>query len=58
VYLNGERLNDALLPFLANALFDPKRTGYRRTCLEAEAGPACAAPAKESAEEGDVLRFL
>ena len=39
VYLNEQRLNDALLPFLATALFSPERSGYWRTCLEAAAEP-------------------
>jgi site-specific DNA recombinase len=51
VYLNEQRLNDALLPFLASALFGPERTGYWRTCLDAAAEPERAAPAKERAEE-------
>lgn|GEM_PF-665672 len=51
VYLNQQRLSDAVLPFLASALFGPERAGYWRTCLEAAAKPACAAPAKERAEE-------
>ena len=51
VYLNEERLNDALLPFLATALFGPERTGYWRTCLDAAAEPESAAPTKERAAE-------
>ena len=51
VYLNEERLNAALLPFLATALFGPERTDYWRTCLEAAAEPECAEPANERAEE-------
>ncbi len=51
VYLNEERLNAAFLPFLANALFGPERTGYWRTCLDAAAQPERAAPTKERAEE-------
>jgi site-specific DNA recombinase len=35
VYLNEQRLNDALLPFLATALFGPERTGYWRHALDA-----------------------
>jgi hypothetical protein len=35
VYLHEGRLNAALLPFLATALFGPERTGYWRTCLDA-----------------------
>jgi len=51
VYLNEQRLNDALLPFLATALFGPDRTDYWRTCFEAAAEPERAAPAKERAAE-------
>ena len=51
VYLNEQRLNDALLPFLAVALFGPERTDYWRTCLEAAAEPERAAPAKARAHE-------
>lgn len=51
VYLNEARLNGALLPFLATALFGPERTGYWRTCLDAAAEPERVAPAKERAEE-------
>jgi site-specific DNA recombinase len=51
VYLNEARLNAALLPFLATALFGPERTGYWRTCLETAAEPERAAPAKERADE-------
>ena len=51
VYLNEQRLSDALLPFLATALFGPERTDYWRTCLEAAAEPERAAPAKERAQE-------
>ena len=51
VYLNEERMNTALLPFLATALFGPERTDYWRTCLEAAAEPERAAPAKERAAE-------
>ncbi len=36
VYLNEQRLSDALLPFLATALFGPERTSYWRACLEAD----------------------
>jgi len=51
VYLNEQRLNDALLPFLATTLFGPERTDYWRTCLEAAAESEHAAPAKERAAE-------
>ncbi len=51
VYLNEQRLSDALLPFLATALFGPERTGYWRTSLEAAAEPVRAAPANERAQE-------
>jgi hypothetical protein len=53
VYLNEQRLNAALLPFLATALFGPERTGYWRTCLDATAEPERVAPAKERAAEID-----
>ena len=51
VYLNEQRLNDALLPFLATALFGLERTDYWRTCLKAASESAHAAPPKERAEE-------
>jgi hypothetical protein len=51
VYLNEQRLNDALFLFLATALFGPERTWYWRACLESAAEPERAAPAKERAEE-------
>ena len=51
MYLNEQRLNDALFPFLATALFRPERSDYWRTCLEAAAEPERAAPRKEHAEE-------
>jgi len=51
VYLNEQRLNDALFPFLATALFGPERSGYWRTCLDAAAEPERTAPAKKRAEE-------
>jgi len=49
VYLNEQRLNDALLPFLATALFGPERTDYWRHALDAAAEPERMAPAKERA---------
>jgi len=51
VYLNEQRLNDALLPFLATALFSPERTDYWRHALDATAEPERTAPAKERASE-------
>jgi site-specific DNA recombinase len=51
VYLNEQRLNDALLPFLATALFGPERTAYRRNALYATAEPERTAPARERASE-------
>jgi site-specific DNA recombinase len=51
VYLNEQRLNSAVLPFLAAALFGPERTGYWRTSLDAAAEPENAAPVKERAAE-------
>jgi len=51
VYLNEQRLNDALLPFLATALFGPKRTDYWRHALDDAAEPERTAPARERAEE-------
>jgi site-specific DNA recombinase len=51
VYLNEQRLSDALLPFLATALFSEERTDYWRAGLEAAAEPQSAAPAKERAQE-------
>jgi hypothetical protein len=39
VYLNEQRLNDALLPFLATALFGPERTDYWRPACRSS--PAC-----------------
>ncbi len=51
VYLNEQRLNDALFPFLATALFGPGRTDYWQSCLEVAAEPERAAPAKERAQE-------
>ncbi len=51
VYLNEQRLNDALFPFLATALFGPERTDYWRTCLEAAAEPEAAASAAARAQE-------
>ncbi|MDA8360266.1 MAG: recombinase family protein, partial [Actinomycetota bacterium] len=51
VYLNEERLNAALLPFLATALFGPERTDYWRHALDATAEPERTAPARERASE-------
>ena len=51
MYLNEQRLSDALFPFLSTALFGPERTDYWRTCLDAAAEPERAAPAKERAQE-------
>ena len=51
VYLNEQRLNDALFPFLATALFGTERTDYWRTCLEVVAEPEAAAPTHARAQE-------
>ncbi len=51
VYLNEQRLNDALLPFLATALFGPERTDYWRHALDAATEPERTAPARERASE-------
>ena len=51
VYLNEQRLNDALLPFLATALFGPERTDYWRHALDAAAEPERTAPGRERAFE-------
>jgi hypothetical protein len=51
VYLNEQRLDDALLPFLATALFGPDRTEYWRRCLDAADEPEQSAPAAERAKE-------
>ena len=51
VYLNEQRLNSVLLPFLATALFDPERTDYWRHALDAAAELVRLAPAKERASE-------
>jgi site-specific DNA recombinase len=54
VYLNEARLNDALLPFLANALFGPERIDYWRHCIDAAAEPERAVPAAARAQEIEV----
>jgi hypothetical protein len=51
VYLNEQRLNDALLPFLATALFGPERTDYWRHALDTATEPDRTASAKERASE-------
>jgi site-specific DNA recombinase len=51
VYLNEQRLNDALLPFLATALFGPERTDYWRLALDAATEPERMVPARERASE-------
>ncbi len=51
VYLNEQRLNDALLPFLATALFGPERTDYWRHALDAATEPERMAPARERSGE-------
>ena len=51
VYLNEHRLNDALLPFLATALFGPERTDYWRYALDAAGEPERTTPARERASE-------
>jgi len=51
VYLNEARLDAALRPFLATALFGPDRTDYWRRCLQEAAEPGQAAPAAERVRE-------
>ena len=51
MYLNEQRLSDALLPFLATALFGPERTDYWRHALDAATQPERTAPARERASE-------
>jgi hypothetical protein len=51
VYLNEQRLNAVLLPFLATALFGPERTDYWRHALDAATEPERTAPARERASE-------
>ena len=55
VYLNEQRLNDALFPFLATALFGPERTDYWRT-LPRSRGRARARRPGEGARRGDRSR--
>ncbi len=54
VYLNEQRLNEAVLPFLATALFSRERADYWRHCLDAAAKPERAAPAAARANEVEV----
>jgi site-specific DNA recombinase len=51
VYLNEQRLGEALLPFLAKALFGPERADYWRQCLEEAAEPERIASAADRAKE-------
>ena len=51
VYLNEQRLNDALFPFLATALFDPGRADYWHHALDATTEPERTTPARERASE-------
>ena len=51
VYLNEQRLDDALFPFLATALFGPGRADYWRTCLEAGTEPEAAASVAARTQE-------
>jgi site-specific DNA recombinase len=51
LYLNEQRLNDSLIPFLAASLFGPQRIDYWRHCLEAASEPEHCAPTTERANE-------
>jgi hypothetical protein len=51
VYLNEQRLNAVLLPFLATALFGPERTDYWRHALDVATEPERTASASERASE-------
>jgi len=51
VHLNEQRLNDALLPFLATALFGPERADYWRHALHTATEPERTTPARERASE-------
>lgn len=51
VYLNEDRLSEALLGFLADAVFGPHRHAYWQRCLDEEGGPDRAAPASERLKE-------
>jgi len=58
VYLNEDRINDALLPFLGESLFGAARVDYWRTCLEASNDPVSAVTLDEhggDTQHGDVL---
>ena len=44
VYLNEDRPSEALLRFLADAVFGPDRHAYWQRCLEEGGGPDRAAP--------------
>jgi len=63
VYLNQARVDNALRPFLATALFGPDRRDYWRACLEEAATPERVAPAgarrvEAEAEIADLERRL
>ncbi|MHB1472207.1 MAG: hypothetical protein ACYCV4_01030 [Dermatophilaceae bacterium] len=47
VYLNESRLNEAVLPFLADALFGPERVDYWHSCPNIATEAEQAAPAAE-----------
>jgi site-specific DNA recombinase len=51
VYLNEDRLSEALLQFLASAVFGPERHAYWQQCLDGAGGPDRAAPATERLKE-------
>jgi uncharacterized coiled-coil protein SlyX len=51
VYLNEDRVNDVLMPFIGESLFGTDRVDYWRTCLEASNDPGKAAPAAARAKE-------
>ena len=63
VCLNESRLNEAVLPFLADALFGPERVDYWHSCPNIATEPEQAAPAAEciaeiEAEIADLERHL
>jgi hypothetical protein len=63
VYLNEDRLSQALFKFLADAVFGPVRHDYWQRCLDQAGGPERAAPASErikelTAEVADLERRL
>ena len=51
LYLNEQRLNDSLIPFLATSLISAHRIDYWRLCLEVAAEPEHCTPATERAKE-------